>query len=73
MLYKNGAIKTNSVNALVKATSFTQINLYLQMEAREKAYKERQMELDKKQLELEKTGITLKYQGFDYIPNVGQY
>lgn len=71
MLYKNGAIKTNSVNALVKATSFTQINLYL--EAREKAYKERQMELDNKQLELEKRGITSKYQGFDYIPNVGQY
>ena len=45
MLYKNKAIKTNSVNALVKACAFTQVNLYLQMEARENAYKQGAMEL----------------------------
>ena len=71
MLYKNKAIKTNSVNALVKACAFTQVNLYLQMEARENAYKQRAMELERERLELEKKGI-MKYQG-PYIPNVGQY
>lgn len=54
MLYKIKAIKTNSVNALVKACAFTQVNLYLQMEARENAYKQRAMELERERLELEK-------------------
>lgn len=73
LLFKNGAIKVNTVNALAKATTFTQVNLYLQYEAKEKAYEQKQIELDQKQLELEKRGLQSKYQGFDYVPNLGTY
>jgi hypothetical protein len=39
LLFKNGSIKVNTVNALAKAAAFTQISLFLQIETREKAYK----------------------------------
>jgi hypothetical protein len=45
ILFKNGSIKANTANALAKAAAFTQINLFLQIEAREKAYKEREKAL----------------------------
>jgi len=38
MLYKNGSLKVNSVNALAKAACFTQINIYLGYEGKEKAF-----------------------------------
>ena len=65
MLHQNGALKTNTVNAFMKAAAFTQINIYLQLEARENAYKERQTELDKRNVR--------SIRGFDYVPNLGQY
>jgi hypothetical protein len=40
MLYKNGSLKVNSVNALAKAACFTQINIYLGYEGKEKAFQE---------------------------------
>ena len=65
ILYKNGSIKVNSVNALAKAAAFAQINIYLQLEAKENAYKERQVELDRRNVK--------NIRGFDYVPNLGQY
>lgn len=69
MLYDKSAIKTNSINALVKACAFTQINLYLQLEAKENAFQERQMQLEQDRLNLEKKGV-VKY---GTIPNLGNY
>lgn len=72
MLFDNGAIKVNNVNALAKATTFTQINLYLQMEAKELAYQQRTKELELERIELEKKGIN--YRGStNPIPNLGGY
>jgi hypothetical protein len=45
LLFKSGSIKANTVNALAKAAAFTQMNLFLQIDAREKAYKEREKAL----------------------------
>lgn len=69
MLHEKGAIKTNSINALVKACAFTQVNLYLQFEAKEQAFQQRQMELEQDRLRLEKQGV-VKY---GTIPNLGTY
>lgn len=73
-LFKQGAIKTNSINALMRACAFTQINLYLQMEAKELAFQERQLQLERERIELEKRGV-VKYQDVNknHIPNVGGY
>jgi hypothetical protein len=58
----NGSIKANIVNALAKAAAFTQINLFLQIEARENAYKEREEALQDHKLPM---------RGFDYVPPSG--
>ena len=62
LLFKNGSIKANTVNALAKAAAFTQINLFLQIEARENAYKEREEALQDHKLPM---------RGFDYVPPSG--
>lgn len=63
LLFKNGSIKANTVNALAKA-AFTQINVFLQIEARENAYKEREEALQDRKLPM---------RGFDYVPPPGSY
>jgi hypothetical protein len=62
LLFKNGSIKANIVTALAKAAAFTQINLFLQIEARENAYKEREEALQDHKLPM---------RGFDYVPPSG--
>jgi hypothetical protein len=64
LLFKNGSIKANTVNALAKAAAFTQINVFLQIEARENAYKEREKALQDRKLYM---------RGFDYVPPSGSY
>jgi hypothetical protein len=62
LLFKNGSIKANIVTALAKAAAFTQINLFLQIEARENAYKEREEALQDHKRPM---------RGFDYVPPSG--
>src|SRR5438105_4046323 len=50
LLFKNGSIKINSPSALARAAAFTQINIFLQIEAKEKAYKEYEAELHKRRI-----------------------
>lgn len=69
MLYEKGAIKTNSINALARACAFTQVNLYLQFEAKENAFQQRQLELEQDRVNLERKGV-MKY---GTIPNLGSY
>jgi hypothetical protein len=52
LLFKNGSIKANTVNALAKAAAFTQINVFLQIEARENACKEREEALQHRKLRM---------------------
>lgn len=69
MLHERGAIKTDSIHSLAKACTFTQVNLYLQFEAKENAFHERQLQLEQDRLNLEKKGV-VKY---GTIPNLGNY
>jgi hypothetical protein len=52
MLHKNGHLKVNTVNALAKSACFTQINLYLGYEAKEKAFIEWQKQEKLREKEL---------------------
>jgi hypothetical protein len=65
LLFKNGSIKINSPSALAKATAFTLINIFLQFEAKEKAYKECEAELHKRRIR--------SMRSYDYIPQPGSY
>jgi hypothetical protein len=64
LLFKNGSIKINSPSALAKATAFTQINIFLHSEAKEKAYK-CEAELHKRRIR--------SMRSYDYIPPPGSY
>lgn len=50
LVFKNGSIKINSPSALARAAAFTQINIFLRIEAKEKAYKEYEAELHKRRI-----------------------
>jgi hypothetical protein len=50
LVFKNGSIKVNSPSALARAAAFTQINIFLQIEAKEKAYNECEAELHKRRI-----------------------
>ena len=65
LLFKNGSMKINSPSALAKAAAFTQINIFLQYEAKENAYKEHEAQLHKRRI-----GSTRSY---NYIPPPGSY
>jgi hypothetical protein len=39
LVFKNGSIKINSPSALARAATFTHLNIFLQAEAKENAYK----------------------------------
>ena len=65
ILYKNGSIKVNSVNAAAKAAAFTQLNLYLQYEAKEKAYKVYEQVLKDRKIN--------SLRSFNYVPPPGSY
>ena len=64
-LFKNGSIKINSPSALARAAAFTQINIFLHYEAKEKAYKVYEAEFHKR-----KIGSTRSY---NYVPPLGSY
>ncbi len=65
LLFKNGSIKINSPSALAKAAAFTQINIFLGFEAKEKAYKEYEAELHKRRIRSTRS--------YDYVPPPGSY
>lgn len=65
LLFKNGSIKINSPSVLAKATAFTLVNIFLQFEAKEKAYKECEAELHKRRIR--------SMRSHDYIPPPGSY
>ena len=69
LLFKNGKIKVNSVNALAKACCFAQINIYLNIEAKENAMAIREKQLESEKIALARQGI-IKY---DNVPNLGTY
>jgi len=43
LVFKNGSIKINSPSALARAAAFTHNNIFLQIAAKEKAYKEAEL------------------------------
>ncbi|MGC2572293.1 MAG: hypothetical protein WA364_12345 [Candidatus Nitrosopolaris sp.] len=55
-----GSIKINSPSALARATTFTQLNIFLQTEAKEKAYKAKEEQLHKRRIN-------------NYVPQPGSY
>ena len=65
LVFKNGSIKINSPSALARAAAFTQINIFLQIEAKEKAYKVCEAELHKRGIR--STG------SYNYVPPPGSY
>jgi hypothetical protein len=65
LLFKNWSIKINSPSALARAAAFTQINIFLHFEAKEKAYKEYEAELDKRRIR--------SMRSYEYIPPPGSY
>lgn len=65
LVFKNGNIKINSPSALAKAAAFTYINVFLRIEAKEKAYKEYEAELHKRRIK--------SMRRYDYIPPPGSY
>jgi hypothetical protein len=65
LLFKNGSIKINSPSALARAAAFTQINIFLQIEAKEKAYKEYEAELHKCRIR--------SMRSYNYVPPPGSY
>jgi hypothetical protein len=65
LLFKNGSIEINSPSALAKAAAFTQINIFLHFEAKEKAYKEYETELNKRRI--------MSMRSYDYVPPPGSY
>jgi len=65
LLFKNGSIKINSPSALAKAAAFTQINIFLQYEAKENAYKEYEAQLHKRRISSTRS--------YNYISTPGSY
>ena len=50
LVFKNGSIKINSPSALARAATFTHLNIFLQAEAKEKAYKAKEAQLHKRRI-----------------------
>jgi hypothetical protein len=65
LVFKNGSIKINSPSALARAAAFTQINIILHIEAKEKAYKEYEAELHKRRIRSTRS--------YNYVPPPGSY
>jgi hypothetical protein len=65
LLFKNGRIKINSPSALARAAAFTQINIFLHIEAKEKAYKIYEAELHKRRIRSTRS--------YNYVPPPGSY
>jgi hypothetical protein len=64
LVFKNGSIKINSPSALARSAAFTQINIILMIEAKEKAYKEYEA--------LHKRRIS-STSSYNYVPPPGSY
>jgi hypothetical protein len=62
--FENVKIKSDSVNALAKACTFTRINEYLQIAVKENAYKELERVLKERD-------IRRSFRGHGYIPVLG--
>jgi len=60
LVFKNGSIKINSPSALARAATFTHLNIFLQAEAKEKAYKAKEAQLHKRRIN-------------NYVPPPGSY
>jgi len=65
LVFKNGSIKINSPSALATAAAFTHNNIFLQIAAKEKAYKEYEAELHKRRIR--------SMRSYDYVPQPGSY
>ena len=65
LLFKNGSIKINSRGELARAAAFTHNNIFLQIAAKEKAYKEYEAELHKRRIR--------PMRSCDYVPQPGSY
>ena len=64
-LFKNGSIKINSPSALARAAAFTQINIFLHYEAKDKAYKVYEAEFHKRRIRSTRS--------YNYVPPPGSY
>ncbi|MGC2569966.1 MAG: hypothetical protein WA364_00530 [Candidatus Nitrosopolaris sp.] len=65
LVFKNGSTKINSPSALAREAAFTHNNIFLQIAAKEKAYKEYEAELHKRRIR--------SMRSCDYVPQPGSY